>query len=206
MLHCDLAIVTSDGWHLGINDSSLMGWGIVAGYLVTAILCGKRCSHVATLGPSTRHAKALLLWGCLALGLLLLGFNKQLDLQTWLTMMGRKIAWEQGWYEHRRIVQALFVTTLGMITIGGCIFIGSRLNHASRRSRLALLGAAFLAGFVVTRAASFHHLDAMLKSDLAGMKLHWFLELGGIVCIALAAGWRSQAMSPVLADVPSSTS
>ena len=42
-------------------------------------------------------------------------------------------------------------------------------------------------GFVVIRAASFHHVDALLASRLGGLKWNWILELGGILIVAVGA-------------------
>ena len=45
----------------------------------------------------------------------------------------------------------------------------------------------FILGFVVIRAASFHHVDAFLAARLGGIKWNWILELGGIAVVAAAA-------------------
>ena len=42
-------------------------------------------------------------------------------------------------------------------------------------------------GFVVIRAASFHHVDAFLASRLGGLRWNWILELGGILIVAVGA-------------------
>jgi hypothetical protein len=41
-----------------------------------------------------------------------LGINKQLDLQTALTELGRVLALSQGWYEQRQVVQFWFIAAL----------------------------------------------------------------------------------------------
>jgi hypothetical protein len=50
----------------------------------------------------------------------------------------------------------------------------------------------FLLSFVAIRAASFHHVDILLSAHLAGLKLNWILELGGIAFVAFGA-YRSGA-------------
>jgi hypothetical protein len=45
----------------------------------------------------------------------------------------------------------------------------------------------FVLGFVIIRAASFHHVDALLAARLGGMKWNWILELGGIAAVAAGA-------------------
>ena len=69
------------------------------------------------------------LWNALAVGLLLLGINKQLDLQTALTELGKILAARQGWYEHRQRVQIDFI--IGVVLVGG---LADRLGPPARRA------------------------------------------------------------------------
>lgn len=202
-----LAIMTPDGWRPGIGDPTFMGWMTVCGYLLAFILCSRRFRVLLHMNDSFPRIKAKLLWSGLALILLALGVNKQLDLQTWLTAFGRALAREQGWYEQRRFVQIIFVIGITVILCGGLAMIAVHLPLASRRARVALIGVCFLTAFVVTRAASFHHFDVLLKTDLAGARLNWILELGGIFMIALAAGWKARmsVTAPAPAPAPSLT-
>ena len=55
------------------------------------------------------------------------------------------------------------------------------------RERFLRSGVLFLVTFLVIRAVSFHHFDSFLKVKLAGVKMNWALELGGIFLIGLAA-------------------
>jgi hypothetical protein len=41
--------------------------------------------------------------------------------------------------------------------------------------------------FIVVRAISFHHVDVFLKSGIAGLRMNWLLELGGISLVGGAA-------------------
>ncbi len=45
----------------------------------------------------------------------------------------------------------------------------------------------FILGFVVIRAASFHHVDALLAARLGGVRWNWIFELSGISVVGLAA-------------------
>jgi hypothetical protein len=49
----------------------------------------------------------------------------------------------------------------------------------------ALLGIGFLLTFVLVRAASFHHMDALL--GYGRVRLNWVLELSGITLVAMSA-------------------
>ena len=40
---------------------------------------------------------------------------------------------------------------------------------------------------VQVRAISFHHVDLILKMTVSGVRMNWFLELGGIALVWIAA-------------------
>jgi len=119
--------------------------------------------------------------------LLFLGINKQLDLQTWLTLFGRHLAEEEGWYAQRRAVQAAFVGLVAILGASGLAFLWRWGRRDVRHYRLALCGGVFLACFIVIRAASFHYVDKMLALQFSNVTVNCTLELGGIFCVAIAA-------------------
>jgi hypothetical protein len=59
---------------------------------------------------------------------------------------------------------------------------------------LALLGLGFVCAFVLMRAASFHHMDALIGTWVLGMKMNWLLELPGPALVALVAMRRRRAV------------
>lgn len=134
-------------------------------------------------------------WFALCGLMVALGFNKQLDLQTCFTQVGRDMARSEGWYEQRRAVQVIFVVTiflLGVLTIAASYWY---IHGAWRRYRFAFFGIVFLIIFVIIRAASFHHIDLFLKIGVAGLKMNHILELGGILFIAYSA-WNATRQLP----------
>jgi hypothetical protein len=213
-------------WSPGIGDPNVMGWVTVVAYLCAAYLCfAVHRTYRAAAGPASKArtwgpiALALLgqrrrlaalpeavrmgaLWNALALGLLLLGINKQLDLQTALTEIGKILAARQGWYEHRQRVQIDFI--IGVVLVGIWL-IGSVLLLAGRnlpRLGLALVGIVFLCCFVAIRASSFHHVDRLLGADLGGLKINWIMELGGISLVGIGAYGERRALkrAPLVRD------
>lgn len=117
----------------------------------------------------------------------LLAINKQLDLQSLLTQVGRDIAVYEGWWDRRRAVQATFIAAVaivGMLAVGlmGWLSWPLTLGRA-----LALAGIGFLLVFIVTRASSFHHVDIVLKETAFGLRWNWILELSGIGLVAAGA-------------------
>ena len=164
----------------GIGDPTAMGWVTAAAYFGVALLCGG-CAKSESLGGRQ------VFWLSVAAMMALLGINKQLDLQSWFTQMGRDLALAQGWYVHRQAVQAGFIValTLGLITF--LLWVQRATRALGGEIRWACLGLVLVALFVLVRAASFHHVDNLLHLELGGLRINWIMELGGIGCIGAAA-------------------
>lgn len=170
-------------WHPGIGDPTVIGWVTVAAYGATALLC---------YSCNKRYAKTQQgqFWWAMTLVMLALGINKQLDLQTWLTEIGRDAAFEYGWYERRRVVQFMFIAGLVISALLFKEWLVQRVASLGKYARRASVGLLVLALFVVVRATSFHHIDEALGLSLEGLSMNEVLELGGIGVIAWAAASR----------------
>ena len=163
-----------------VHDPSAIAWFIVVAYFGASILA----LRAAGLSRNLRERH---FWTGAAALLVLLGLNKQLDLQTFVTRFGRTLARSEGWYSDRRLVQALFILLLGAVAIGCIAALSVWLRRSASAVKIALLGCVLLAGFVVMRAASFHHMDAWVTRNVAGMRSGWWLELAGILVIGISA-------------------
>jgi cation transport ATPase len=125
-------------------------------------------------------------WGILTALLIFLGVNKQLDLQTFLTLTMRRLAIAQGWYENRRMLQAIFVAAIAAAGILSAVAMRGLMRRHSEL-RLPVVGFVLLLAFVVIRAASFHHVDQLINFRLGGLKMNWLLEIGAIALVAYGA-------------------
>src|SRR5262245_24478251 len=157
-----------------------MGWVTVAAYVAAAFLCGWCASR-------ERRAGERQFWIFLTVVMALLGVNKQLDLQTWFTQVGRDMALAQGWYESRQTVQIAFIAALALSAVACLVWLRYATRGFSSGARWACVGLVLLAAFIVVRAASFHHIDRWLYVDVDNVRMNWILELGGIGSIAVAA-------------------
>jgi hypothetical protein len=181
--------MTISNWHLGANDPDFLSWLTTVAYLATAGLCVWR--GVRERGAPGAYGRLIgWLWLALALAMLLLGINKQLDLQTPLLAVSRKLALAEGWYRWRRAVQWVVI---GAGLAGGFAVLAWLWRHGvhamDRSLRLALLGLVLLLLFVAVRAAPVRVDQALgIRHPLPG-KRH-LLELGGIACIAVAGTRR----------------
>ena len=169
-------------WKPGIGDPTFVGWLAVFGYFSTAALCAYVASRlVSKIRASQRKA-----WWILALILVVLGINKQLDLQGLFMELGRSYAYQHGVYEKRRILQMIFLFVLGVVSVAA-VFFWFWLNRENWREQgYMLIGSVFLVTFVLVRAASFHHFQEFFGLPLGGIKLHRVIEL-------FAIGWLGGA-------------
>jgi hypothetical protein len=168
----------SERWSASIGDPTAMGWATVMAYFFTTLVC----LEASRARPTDRK-----FWALLFVVLLFLGVNKQLDLQSALTAVGRCIAQYQGWYEDRRQVQLWFIVFLlassGLVFFYTCVRLIGRLGRVG----VALFGFGVLLIFISIRAVGFHHFDAVIGTTFLGIRLNWLLEIGGIFLIATNA-------------------
>ena len=175
-------------WSPGIGDPSFAGWLTVVAYFVAAFVCWRARRIARDERPRATGLASARFWSVLAVGLTMLGVNKQLDLQTAVTEIGRILARQQGWYDHRRWVQMAFIVLVILIVAMACRWLLRAAAADLSRLWLAVVGAAVLGAFVAIRASSFHHVDACIWFDLLfGLRVNVVLELGGICCISVAA-------------------
>jgi hypothetical protein len=171
-------------WSPGIGDPTLVGWITVVVYFATAWRClraARRISGSMATLREARHERSF--WTILSVLFLALGINKQLDLQSLLTELGRLIARDEGWYEARGQLQLVFiivVSVLGLAAGGAGAFL---IRKGTPGAKIAAAGAALVTAFVVIRAASFHHVDRFIGSRWLGLKANWLLELGGLAIV-----------------------
>lgn len=181
-------------WRPEIGDPNRGGWVVTVAYITAGCLC---CIYALRRGrwdtaerPRTHRA----VWFGLAATMVLLGFNKQLDLQTLMTDLGRALAWRQGWIGYRRAVQLVFVVCLG----AACMVLLTRAIRAMRSAWselwLAMTGIAILLVFILVRAASFHHVVSALGLPSPSRRARHLTELFGAGCVAAGAAlnlWRA---------------
>jgi hypothetical protein len=183
-----LAEVVQGRWRPGIGDPTVMGWVTVAAYFVAVAGCFLAARR-EPLPDGTRRSRSRpsKFWLLLAGVLVALGINKQLDLQSLATQIGRDVI--KGWdlYQERRGLQAGFILAIALVCAGSlALFLWAARRNLARRWP-AIVGMLFILGFVVIRAASFHNVDALLAARLGGVKWNWIFELSGIGVVGLTA-------------------
>ena len=166
------------------NDRTTFAWIVVVFYFA-----GSGASFWAG-----RHAESRERYFWLSAGflLVLLGLNKELDLQNVFTQNARAVIRSWGFYEQRRLMQGLFLLSLAVAGLIAAFVLGAWLRRSPMPAKAAAVGIILLFAFVVMRAASFHHIDHWVTIDVAGLRSGWWLELAGIAVIGISALIRAR--------------
>lgn len=167
----------------GLGDVTVLGWSVFLAYFGVAALCYRAAARCWLVGETSR--RLCWFWIAAAGVLVLLGVNKQLDLQVWLNAFGRQLAEAEGWYRNRRLAQLTFFAGFASAVVSVGLWMLWLARGHLRTVSGALLGLAALAAFLLIRAISFDVVD--LRTDLGGIKLHEILEMLGICLIGVAA-------------------
>lgn len=190
-----IATQPNDGrWHLAIGDPTAVGWLVFVAYALCALTCwrayrscrfGQYALARSVPSESVRLRRVALWWLCMAVLLSLLAINKQLDLQTLMTEVGRDLALAQGWYADRQRVQVTFIAILGLAFASATLALAWWLRSVMRRIALSVIGLTVTLSFVLLRAAEFQRLGGRL--DQALDTWGWLAELLGSALIGAAA-------------------
>ena len=185
--------MTHFNWTPGIGDPTIAGWVTVVLYFLAMISCWKTARSLS--GDQERR-----IWKSISVSFLALGINKQLDLQTALTEVGRLLANTQGWYGQRQYVQLDFIIIVASVCAIAILILVIWARRALLPTWVSILGAILVIGFVLIRAASFHHIDRFIGNTVLGFRWNWILEMGGIGVVIFGSQWRqrSSKFSPTL--------
>ena len=175
------------GWQPVIGDPSVMGWITVGAYFLTALIALGLVLNSRRWFPSDSGMLQQRFWLVVCLLMLALGVNKQLDLQSLITAMGRYYAERDGWLEYKRYVQFGVIISILVVATIGLLFFIYRMNDLLKTNWLAIVGLTCLLVFIVSRATSFHHMDIFISTTILGVRVNWLMELGGLAAIGLSA-------------------
>ena len=85
------------------------------------------------------------------------------------------------------MIQVIFIAVVAATATSGVVFGLWRVYRWSWPSRMAVIGLGMQAAFIVIRAASFHHIDSLLRLQFADVKLNLLLESTELLILLLAA-------------------
>jgi hypothetical protein len=168
-------------WSPTIGDPTLTGWIIVFAYFMTA-------AAALTLFLSQKLTESdRIYWLILSILLTFLGINKQLDLQTLFTQVGKEFVTSIGLYSYRLLIQL----PIAIIFISVMILFGNKIARIPSSNpmirAISTGGTILLLIFIAIRTLSMHHIDHLLSISLYNFALNQFLEFTAILFIFLGA-------------------
>lgn len=175
-------------WVPRIGDPTIAGWVTVLLYFAAAVVCFR----VGRNKGWALSRSEVFFFRLLTLGLVALGVNKQLDLQTALTELGRIVAAEGGWYAQRHGVQKAFIMAVGLTALAIAATAVVMMRRMPMATHVTIVGALGLVAFVVIRAASLHHVDSLIRSSWYGVRANWVIEMGSILVVIAGGSWRAR--------------
>ena len=164
-------------WSPAVGDPTVMGWVIVVCYGVAEWLCVTNYRRRKTLIDHPRQRRLGIYWFALSLGMLFMGFNKQLDLQVLLHEIGRELAHEHGLFGGSRGVKMAFLAGLMLVALIGLAWFITLMKSLADRVLISAAGVCVLIAFVLYRAVAIYieHLP------LGGVVVPGFAGVGSAV-------------------------
>jgi hypothetical protein len=186
LLNCIL-----DRWSGQIGDPNVMGWLTVVLYALVSVM-----AVVVLRTPGALAGRVRAFWWLVAVAMALLAVNKQIDLQSALTALGRCIALRDGWYETRGGFQRVVLLGLGAAALALLALGLYALRRDLRRNLSALLGLSFVAGFVMMRAVGYHGFDMLINTEALRLRLNWLFEWAGPLMVGANALFLRRRADP----------
>ena len=114
----------------------------------------------------------------------------------WFWQTGKTFAKTHGLYSERRMIQLASLGSIALLAGGIFIYFMQITRGAFRQYALALFGVLFTLSFVVIRASSLHHVDALLGWHVGGLRMNFLLENTGILLVVIAAARAVRQVPP----------
>jgi hypothetical protein len=174
-----------------MDDQSIVGYSITAGYLLSSLLLFCSLFYKPDRYDSMGSKHSTPLWLASATLALLLGINKQLDLQTYLTQWGRDLFRNWGIYTGRRTSQLYASVLMISLIVAAAVYAIVFVRRVGWGLRVTILGLAICLAYVVLRLISIHHVDHWFRVDIGGWKMSWVVELTGVGITLVGASMTS---------------
>ena len=172
-------------WYPTVMEPRTLSWVTVTFYFMAAMqaLYVSNLLKYASAGVEARRSGVF--WLILVGLLIVLGVNKQFDLQSYVAAAARCSAHVNGWYEDRRPWQVLFIVSMAVVFLSTARILPRYLRGAMRQNRWAIIGALFLLAFVLVRATSLHYFDSFINYKILDVRMNWFMEISGLLMIMI---------------------
>ncbi len=174
-------------WPRDRGDPTVIGWGITVCYFLAGMRCFYCTGHLDFRRVLPINQMFAWFWYLMAVALVFLGINKQLDVQMLLADIGRAYTKYHGWYGQRAPVQNR-VLALGACLGLACVqAVAHRIKGAPKSLWFALWGLLLLGANVLVHLVSQHDIEHVLAFSVAGLSVGSALEILAIFWIAASA-------------------
>jgi hypothetical protein len=174
-------------WAKHRGDPTVLGWGITILYGLAALTCLYCTGLLDTKRSPPISELHAWFWWMIVVILVLVGVNKQLDLQMLLADIGRTYSKSQGWYDQRRPIQIRVLALGACVGMAGLLRVGYKLKRAPKSTWFALWGVIFLGVNILIHMVSLHSIEHLLMSSGMGVSIENALEIMTLVWIIISA-------------------
>lgn len=162
-----------------MGDPTLAGWTATLLYGVACWLCTKKGAIVRSF---TAHDRRI--WAVLVLFTASLGINKQLDFQTSVINLARRVLHALSLDEYKKVVGLLVLASAALVLFGVVVAWIYYFRRTHRDTRLALIGSGIVLFYTILRAAQFAHIR---RGRVTPETWDIAIELLGLVILIWAA-------------------
>ena len=167
-------------WAPGIGDPTLLGWCITLGYFATAALSLRTMQR-----QQKKQSKNF--WAIVGILMLIMGFNKQLDLQTLIIQTGKDLSKACGIYDDKIKIQVAFIllfSICGFAATAGFFFL---IGKQVLKFPFAIAGIILLVCYVIMRAGTMQQFEILPDRNIRQFQLNQLLEIVALGSICLGA-------------------
>ena len=178
-------------WSPAIGDPSFMGWFTVYSYYFTAVVFFLKLF----IQRVKQQRQERIFWLFMCISMIVLGVIKQFNLLQAVDEILRIIARSTGWIEERRIIQAVVMIIVGVVSL--LTIIHFMRKSAAGHHKITTIGFYYLLLFVMFRGISLHQYESLLRYKILGARVNWIGELLGIywVCVSTFLTFKTIAPS-----------
>lgn len=174
--------------HFG--DPTFAGWLIVFVYFLVVSRCYFKHAEAKKQGVDAYF------WVSVGGFLLLLGLNKQLDMQTVFEVSMRDLVKLHGWYAQRQLMQIAFIVFLALGLLTMLVILRKFLAKAWENNKVVCFGLFLICVFILLRAAAFNHFSFLNTRSYLGFNAHALLELGALITICYGTNVSKKPLPP----------
>jgi hypothetical protein len=132
-------------------------------------------------------------WHLITLVMVLLAITRLFDWPAIVVDFARSYTVRHGWYAMRSVMQIGAIALVAVSAAVGVAVLLKNEHGLPRAAVIALCSTFLLLAFFTTRAVSLHAVDVVFGLSIAGVRLHWMIEIAGILAVCLGARMRLRA-------------